>query len=484
MATRLFDLNIERVLENWEVHHAIREIIANALDEQVLSRSDPVRIEKDATGRWTIRDFGRGLRIEHFTLNENHEKLAADSGVIGKFGVGLKDALATFHRHEVAVCIRSPHGSFRVREARKHDFTGIITLHVEYDDAPAALTGTEFVLGNVADEQVAAAKGLFLHFSPQTVLENTAYGDILDREPAGARVYISGVLASEEANFRFSYNITSLTPAMKKRLNRERLNVGRTTYVDRVKMILKAATSPTVRGALADEVRRLTTGGQCDEMQWSEISQLAITYAHQRSLAVFLTKSEIETRPDILDNLKRDGYEVVLIDDAQRERLRNQASVGGQTVRTAEVYIQEYNDTFRYEFVPEENLAASERHLFGWTPDLLSLVGIDPTTAPPVLISETMRITADNTGGVWDRNHKAVIIKRSCLASLEKYAGVLLHEAAHAMTATVDATRDFETVLTDYLGRAAATALRSGRHRTEAESPRKSGFISWLKRRP
>jgi hypothetical protein len=31
---REFDLNIERVLENWTVAHALREVIANALDEQ------------------------------------------------------------------------------------------------------------------------------------------------------------------------------------------------------------------------------------------------------------------------------------------------------------------------------------------------------------------------------------------------------------------------------------------------------------------
>ncbi len=37
---RLFDLNIEEVLEHWEVEHALREIIANALDEQFLSDSD------------------------------------------------------------------------------------------------------------------------------------------------------------------------------------------------------------------------------------------------------------------------------------------------------------------------------------------------------------------------------------------------------------------------------------------------------------
>jgi len=28
-----FDLNIEKVLEDWEIYHAIREVIANALDE-------------------------------------------------------------------------------------------------------------------------------------------------------------------------------------------------------------------------------------------------------------------------------------------------------------------------------------------------------------------------------------------------------------------------------------------------------------------
>jgi hypothetical protein len=29
--TRNFDLNIEKILEGWEVRHAVRELIANAL---------------------------------------------------------------------------------------------------------------------------------------------------------------------------------------------------------------------------------------------------------------------------------------------------------------------------------------------------------------------------------------------------------------------------------------------------------------------
>jgi DNA gyrase/topoisomerase IV subunit B len=79
MAIRAFDLNIEKVLENWEVEHALREIIANALDEQILTGSDNIEIYEDERGDWHIRDYGRGLRIEHFTLNENQEKLNASS---------------------------------------------------------------------------------------------------------------------------------------------------------------------------------------------------------------------------------------------------------------------------------------------------------------------------------------------------------------------------------------------------------------------
>lgn len=39
-----FDLNIEKILENWEIFHAIRELIANALDEQLLTKTQEVEI--------------------------------------------------------------------------------------------------------------------------------------------------------------------------------------------------------------------------------------------------------------------------------------------------------------------------------------------------------------------------------------------------------------------------------------------------------
>lgn len=41
---RRFDLNREKILEGWETCHAVREIIANALDEQVLTGTKDAEI--------------------------------------------------------------------------------------------------------------------------------------------------------------------------------------------------------------------------------------------------------------------------------------------------------------------------------------------------------------------------------------------------------------------------------------------------------
>ena len=60
--SRRFDLNIEKILDNWEVYHAVREIIANALDEKTLTRTQDISIFKDSSGKWHIRDYGRGLK--------------------------------------------------------------------------------------------------------------------------------------------------------------------------------------------------------------------------------------------------------------------------------------------------------------------------------------------------------------------------------------------------------------------------------------
>ena len=122
-----FDLNIDKILPDWELKHAIREIIANALDEQKLSNTQEIQIFKDTSGFWHIRDFGRGIEIKDFTQNQNNEKLNSQK-VIGKFGIGLKDAIATFDRNQVDIKIESKHGEFTIGKSSKQDFEEVETF--------------------------------------------------------------------------------------------------------------------------------------------------------------------------------------------------------------------------------------------------------------------------------------------------------------------------------------------------------------------
>jgi len=457
---RLFDLNIEEVLDHWEIEHAIREVISNALDEQLLTNTADVEIFEDAGGAWHVRDRGRGLQIEHFTLNENKEKLTSDAEIIGKFGVGLKDALATFHRRGVTVTIRSRYGMFQLREAHKHNFDGITTLHVEYEPGDHG-EGTDVELRGVSAADVDAAKRLFLRFSDDALVETTNFGQILRGGDGPPRVYITGVFANEEPNFLFSYNITSLTPAMKKRLNRERLNVGRTTYAERVKAILRAGESDEVCDALANQVLGRARGDQCDEMQWIEIAQHAFDLLRERSHVAFVSEAEMQVAPDVVDHMRRDGYEVVMVSDAHKLKLDQQYEAGDTDLRTMEGFIAEFNQSFNYEFVERDQLREAEQQVFDRSAEILALVGIIGSDVPSIRVSETMRVGFDTTDGVWDSGLQSIVIKRSKLRSLADYAGTLLHETAHATTGAFDVTREFEAVLTDYLGRVTDRAVDS-----------------------
>jgi hypothetical protein len=85
-------------------------------------------------------------------------------------------------------------------------------------------------------------------------------------EPRNFDLNIEKILEgiAEEERFAFSYNITSLTTAMRRALNRERTNVGRTAYTDRVKGMLLSSQSEEVAQVLAADLSNIERGTQHD----------------------------------------------------------------------------------------------------------------------------------------------------------------------------------------------------------------------------
>jgi hypothetical protein len=462
---REFDLNIERVLENWTIAHAIRELIANALDEAALTGTAEPEIAKDPDGRWHIRDFGRGVRYEHLTQNENKEKLASPEKVVGKFGVGLKDALATFDRRGVGVRIRSRFGDITTAKQAKHGFGDVTTLHaVIAAPSDPEMTGTDVVLTGVADEDVEAAKSLFRHYAGDEVLEETEYGVVLARPKWAARIYVNGLRVAEERNYLFSYDITSPTKALRAALNRERSNVGRTAYTDRVKSIVLAASSEAVASALAEDLSKFETGRWHDEVQLVDVGVHACQVLNAMGKVIFLTPQELNNARDFVERAKDDGYRVVPVPNNIRRKLKDAVDVEGNPIIDLDRYKAQWNESFQFSFVDPADLTADERAVFDRTTDILGLRGGRPKQLRDVLISTTMRLGSSGyaeAAGVWEPKPGRIVIKRDQLASLERYAGTLLHEVAHAVSGASDISAGFEDALTTETGVVAGRGLDS-----------------------
>jgi len=162
------------------------------------------------------------------TQNENVEKLQNPSKVIGRFGVGFKDALATFSRRSVDVHIESRFGNIALQQSAKHGFEDVITLHAAITSpSDSSFEGTEITLVGIPDAEVIKAKDFFLKFSGEPQLETTPYGQILSPiKGKPSRIYVNGIVVAEEENFGFSYNLTYARFSELSSNHRTDLNVG------------------------------------------------------------------------------------------------------------------------------------------------------------------------------------------------------------------------------------------------------------------
>ncbi|MFM2315480.1 MAG: hypothetical protein RLZZ04_4758 [Cyanobacteriota bacterium] len=456
---RKFDLNIEKVLENWETYHAIREIISNALDETVITRSKEIQIFQDSDNLWHIRDFGRGLKYEHFTQKENEEK-TGHPNLIGKFGVGLKDALATFDRRAIKVVIKSKHGDVTLSKSEKAEFKDIVTLHacISTPSCPD-MVGTDFILAGCTTNEIEKAKSLFLIFSGEAALEKTSFGDVLNKNQGQSRIYINGVMVAEEDNFLFSYNITSLTAAIKKALNRERTNVGRTAYSDRVKSILLSCSSSPVAQQLVNDLKNFETGNLHDELKWTDVSVHAAKILNSSGKVVFMTPSQYTSAGKYVDEAKNAGYQIVTIPETVRDKISGQTDISGNIMSDLSQFEEQWNQSFEFSFIDVNKLNKSELAVFNTTPSILALIGGLPSQVRDIKISETMRMESlgmSEALGLW--SSPDIIIKRSQLRNIEDYAATLLHEIAHARSGAPDISVEFERSLTELLGKTGSKA--------------------------
>jgi hypothetical protein len=157
----------------------------------------------------------------------------------------------------------------------------------------------------------------------------------------------------------------------------------------------------------------------------------------------------------MVDRARNDGYTVMTIPETVKEKIRGLTDSDGKPIRDLDIYAAEWNDSFTFTFIAERDLTPAERAVFAKTSAIFALIGGKPKIVKDVLISETMRMTTfsfHEAAGVWEPASRRIIIKRNQLATLQAYAGTLLHETAHARSGASDVSEAFEAALTELLG--------------------------------
>lgn len=211
------DLNVSMDLApHLEPCDALRELVMNAFD--AVPDGVPMFSAEDSS-TVVLQDQGPGLTLKSFTVGGTH----GDMKVVGRFGLGLKDAVAVLMRHQAKVEIISQLGSydFEVRMGK----LGTETIHVQC--GPPTGAGTRITVSNlqVATRSVEYVKPLFLCWSRHELLHTSGDVDMYLPNDSGkkhcGKLFVNGVAVTAPQSLHLSYNFKKVTSEQRKAYNRD-----------------------------------------------------------------------------------------------------------------------------------------------------------------------------------------------------------------------------------------------------------------------
>ena len=297
MSVQYLDLNTKHTLKHWSVPKAVIELVANALDEATESDTKLPSITWDDQVL-TIQDYGRGLKKEHFQQNVNPTK-HDNHNYIGKFGVGLKDALTVLYNKDKYITITSKYlTSNELKIRAKHGFEEE-ALHVTIQPpSNKKMVGTIITVSDITEEEYMEVKNHFqIYANLGPVLAETKAGKLYGKKKGKASsIYINGIKVNEESGFMYQYAIVTNTKKVMDAMSsdRDRNKITRTVYADKVQQILIFACEhvQTVRNSIAKQFN-LEDGPNYDEFRYAKIKALKHKIEEQSQATPFTGEIKI-----------------------------------------------------------------------------------------------------------------------------------------------------------------------------------------------
>jgi len=284
------DLNIgQAYLSEWTEGMAIRELIANAMDETTNGNID---IKEAPEGVWKITNIRNEIKPENFVIKEGEK--SKKKGKIGKFGIGLKDAIGVLMIRGIGVRILTSEYEYVAEYRKKNKFINDKCLFINIYKNTREWLGTQVILEKCSDDSIKEAKSHFLIYRDKhRVVDTTEYGDILfeDDENKNGTIYLNGIKIAYESTFLYSYNIKVEKDTLKKGISRERCDLSREVYKDSLKMIINCIKSEDVLREYYKRLIKTRDGSLKGELVYTEAQLKTIRYTIQHNISIVVFPS-------------------------------------------------------------------------------------------------------------------------------------------------------------------------------------------------
>jgi hypothetical protein len=234
---------------------------------------------------------------------------------------------------------------------------------------------------------------------------------------------------------------------MRTALNRERTNVGRMAYSDRIQDILVNSTNISVMKQLADCVSNKKS--TYDEIDWHNAYIHAVKILNTSNDVVFMTQDDITNNNDVVNEIKKSHKKIIIVDKKMFDKLKTTYDIHGHEIITINTFEQKLSKE-RTNIIEITDLDDDERQVYEQTSKIIELA--KKFKYKHAFDIKIVNFIDKNCKGVCDYSKQCIYMSRKTLSSFDSYAGTLLHEIIHESTFTKDLERNFENHLTKMIG--------------------------------
>lgn len=202
-------------VSEWKLAHAVREVIANALDAETEHGAKFVTKYDKAKQRLIVRN--EGIKVDPKALYFGESSKRGDERFVGQYGEGLKLAMLVFARMGLDVLIKNGDDE-TWKPLIEEDGLGVSTLCVDITKAKRSENNFEIVIPEIPEEFWEMMQGWFLRLNKPSTVHKTSAGELIDDPDFTGKIFVRGVYVVTREKYEFGYNFYNVDTGRDRRV--------------------------------------------------------------------------------------------------------------------------------------------------------------------------------------------------------------------------------------------------------------------------